>query len=205
MLLQSVGDSSVSSSSDSATSARGISPSRSDDSRSISPIPVVHKTTHRLNQTVLSNCSSSSIGNQSSVQGKNSTLKMSAPVPKPKKRAAPLPPGMNTTLEESRNSVNNNHSMENASSIVSPVKPMPRKKEAPKEPPKIQPVGHQTINHSRQSSDSSGYHESSVLSDHHHDSHHQRLERYVVDHPPFLIDRFCSGPFFFWVAILVHG
>lgn len=165
MYLQSVGDSSVSS--ESTGSGRGISPCRSEDSRSISPLPLIRPKTliHSRTASNLSTCSSSC--NSSSGQCRANTFNnsavstsqvshqqvvMQAP-PRTKKRAAPQPPGAkvnnsNTSLNCSSTSLNNSTSNPtcttptNGMKAVSPCgggpleRPTPRKKEAPREPPK---------------------------------------------------------------------
>ncbi|CAG7816439.1 unnamed protein product, partial [Allacma fusca] len=200
MFLQSVGDSSVSS--ESAVSARGVSPSRSDDSRSISPLPPARPKL-KLNPT-MSNASSSS-GTSSSIPKSQLPPSSSGPLiksglkststsnlsnsavqapPRPKKRAAPQPPGLVThqslpppsssSSSSSSTPVGNKNPnvhiipstplsniSNNTSNVLSPpVRPTPRKKEPPREPPGLTTKATSLpIHHSRHSSDSSGYHE----------------------------------------------
>ena len=121
--LQSVGESSVSS--ESAASARGTSPSRSDDSRSISPLPppVKYKT---------NNTSSSVISNSSGSSGSNSTLNKisnSTMSTKPKKRAAPLPPSTPTTPISSVPPPVPHKPLSHSLSNTEEVKPTPRRKD----------------------------------------------------------------------------
>jgi len=188
--LQSVGDSSVSSGS--AASARGTSPSRSDDSRSISPIGILPSKI-RLRSSV-SNASSAGPYASSPLPLQTAMLKKSIssnPLPtggfgglgadgnvKPKKRAPPPPP---TSSSSPHKTLTQSISHPSSSSPAGGegVKPAPtRKKEAPV--PVVSksaapmaasaPNTSETGTHSRHSSasDSSGYHEasaSSILSD----------------------------------------
>ena len=178
-------------SSESAASARGISPSRSDDSRSISPLPPM-RPKMKLN-TTMSNASSSS-GTSSSVprvihqqqqqQIQQSQLKSPIePPPRTKKRAAPPPPVVAAGAAPANDAIRGSQS-EGLNRIESkppaaPIKPTPRKKDAPKDPPGWNNNKSTTlpIHHSRHSSDSSGYHE--AIEPHHHDNIH-RLDRYAL-------------------------
>ncbi|CAL8110450.1 unnamed protein product [Orchesella dallaii] len=181
----SVGDSSVSS--ESTGSGRGISPCRSEDSRSISPLPLIRpKTLMHSRPSYVSTCSST--GNSSGLLKSHSLdssalspishqpVVMQAP-PRTKKRAAPQPPSTPGAKVNTSNCCTPSNSNVcspiteqypscstpvNSSSLVKSgsdsVERVPRKKEAPREPPKYHaPLSHHQslpLNHMRHSSGS---------------------------------------------------
>jgi hypothetical protein len=180
-LFQSVGDSSVSSGS--TGSARGLSPTRSDDSRSVSPLPHFQSKPKTTTSTISNNSSSgtvsiakksTSMSNMFSPSSRKTSLPEGIqPPPRTKKRAAPPPPSLVKSQTESAivSKVNESSIIPQPDKPLVCSRPTPKKKEAPRVPPNVKPLDSSlpstrpTNNHSRHSSGSSGYHESSVLSE----------------------------------------